>query len=178
MAEQLSFHVDKKLGITNVLLQDLVRICAPIRCKGVFSSDIIPPPTCPATYIVNLSPSWESVGHFVAVIILPSHVLYADPFGFPPPPTNTFIQSFLNKARRGGKSKRRGKGVFFSKKRVQATFSPFCGLYSLLFCASHEPRTKCRVPKTYFSTIKPNALYSKTNDRKCIQKLYETLKAK
>ncbi len=191
-------HVTKK-GISNKYLQELAAFISPKECQGVFSVDMLPQKIfTPSSFIVNLAESGVLLSHFVAVIITPSHVFYADPYGLPPPPahSNRHLDAFLRRAQesfckqdeksadpRDARKKmkkrthffpREKKKIFYSGKQVQALNSKFCGLYSLLFCAASEKQ--CKIPSNFFKSLSPQTLVNRKNDKKCLKKLQEIVR--
>jgi hypothetical protein len=97
---------------------------------GVYPLDKLPDRLIkPAAVVANTSDSTQSSGHWVA-FYFPDEgsSQYFDSYGTIPlhPEFFTWLQKF-----------NMHKELFFNKKRYQATDSPVCGLYSLVFLARH-----------------------------------------
>ena len=139
-------------GLRNDVLEKFLhQLCHP-HFAGVYSVDAVPPPLLNfrrgggKCFIVNLSPSHLSSGHFVAVYIKDKILWYFDSYALPPPAHNRHLMNLLRRW------KKKGHGV-----KIVLTFpvqnfnSLFCGWYTAAFCMMVALYTGC--DPQYFSNF-------------------------
>ena len=137
-------------GLRNdVLERFLHQFCHPC-FAGVYSVDAVPlyllnfhrTGKC---FIVNLSPSHLSGGHFIAVYIKEKILWYFDSYALPPPPHNHHLMNLLRRWK-----KKNGNGLkIVLNFPVQSFNSLFCGWYAAAFCMMVALYTDC--DPRYFS---------------------------
>jgi hypothetical protein len=87
---------------------------------GSFSKDMLPFPPQPKFYILNLDKSTGPGTHWVLLYnVRPSHVIYFDSFGMPPP---RIVNKYMNQT---------GKRIVINKVNLQNIKSNCCGWYCL-----------------------------------------------
>ena len=139
-------------GLRNDVLEKFLhQFCHP-HFAGVYSVDAVPPQLLNfhriggKCFIVNLSPSHLSSGHFIAVYIKEKMLWYFDSYALPPPAHNLHLMSLLRRW------KKNGNGV-----KIVLTFpvqnfnSLFCGWYTAAFCMMVALHTDC--DPRYFSNF-------------------------
>ncbi len=138
-------------GLRNdVLERFLLQFCHPC-FAGVYSVDAVPPHLLNfhrtgKCFIVNLSPSHLSSGHFIAVYIKEKILWYFDSYALPPPAHNHHLMNLL----RRWKKKKNGNGLkLVLNVPVQSFNSLFCGWYAGAFCMMVALYTDC--DPRYFS---------------------------
>jgi len=140
LAKFTSEHVDSNLGITNLLLNDLIhQITSSIaesnkksRPRFLKVSNLgdmaMNRKTPPCSYIVNLGRQGsEPTGHFVACLDTGDKILYLDSFGQPPPPE---LLNLWNKEKR--------RGIFYSNTTIQDITSSHCGMMAAAHVVNFE----------------------------------------
>ena len=111
-------------GITNVYIKCLLSEYCP-KFGGVYSSNDIPNKLLDESdygIVVNLSDVGERGSHFIAIVCLPSHVLYIDSYGHECQDRD--ICGFLSKL---------NKPVYYNRRQIQSYDSNFCGFFSMLY---------------------------------------------
>lgn len=198
----LKKHVHKNKGVSNNYLHELASIISPKNCRGVFAVDQAPEDiTPPSSIILNLSNSSVPNGHFVAVVVSPNHVFYADPFGMPPPPRaiNPDLHKFFERLQKPKEEKQVGGGGEGKKKRGCKTqmdrekkntcvvkrrrpkkiFFSEKRVQALQskFCGLYSLlfcaacEKQCSIQPKYFKNLPLTTQHCKENDQKCVKKL-------
>ena len=111
-------------GVTNVFIEEILFDNAS-HFYGVFSNDNVNPNLKYLnrfSVVCNLSNGNEDGSHFVAIIALPTYVLYIDSFGLPCVTEN--LCEFLSTL---------NKPVYHNSKQIQDFYSNYCGFYCMLY---------------------------------------------
>ena len=99
--------------------------------------------------IVNLSPSWTSGSHYVAIFVRKKCIMYFDSFGL-----DCFNEDIREEL------KKYNQDIIHSNKQIQSFSSLFCGFYCIYFLISMERRQSF---KTFLNLFKHVEL--KKNDK-------------
>ena len=111
-------------GITNIFIEEIL-FNNTSHFHGVFSSNNINLSLKHLTkfsIVCNLSNENEDGSHFVAIIVLPTYVLYIDSFGLPCVTESVCkFLSLLNKP------------IYHNSKQIQDFSSNYCGFYCMMY---------------------------------------------
>lgn len=112
------------IGLSNNYVENLSKLCIK-NFKSVLPCDLFSKTALNIgeKFIVNLSPSQEKNGHFVAICVTENSFTYFDPYGIPC--YNPYILSAFHQ--------RPNFKIDCSKKAIQASFSYFCGFFCICF---------------------------------------------
>ena len=137
-------------GLSNKYVNFLAKKCIS-NFRAVLPSDIFSKKklSCGDKYIVNLAPSYESMGHFVVVCVEKDHFDFMDPYGLP------VYNQFINKAF----LKKPKFEVKHFKQDIQGLgkISYFCGFYCLCYLICKEKKiTKKQFGSLFSRSFKDN----------------------
>lgn len=121
--------------------------------KGTYSSDTIPKDYYDeASYIVNLSKSYELGSHFICIIKRKSYVYYFDSYGIPP--YNEDISKYLKSFKLP---------IYHNSVKIQHAKSKFCGYFCMLQVLVTDVKCKITLNMDFYKTD------TMRNDDLCIQ---------
>lgn len=164
---EMEWHVNKT-GLSNVLVQDLVRRMTRHNKHflGVFAFDQIPIQKiiAAARKAASLRENVVTIinvgQHFVTVVIGPDSVLYIDSFAQEIPSKMKKFRALVSKLTMDGKRQ-----LYVNKMRIQPFSSTHCGLYAALFTVWYLSPPRDRRKQSFHR----DAL--KLNDDLCVQYL-------
>ena len=160
-------------GLRNDVLEKFLRQFGHRHFAGVFSVDLVPPQLINVhqggkCFIVNLSPSHRSGGHFIAIYIKEKNLWYFDSYALPPPAHNHHLMNLLQRWKKRRKNVRIRRVLTYP---VQNFNSLFCGWYTAAFCMMVTIYSSC--DPRYFSNF-----FSRQNlnhNEKIVQYLIKSL---
>ena len=140
-------------GLRNDVLEDFLHQFCHRHFAGVFSVDTVPPQLLNVRrrercFIVNLSSSHQTDGHFVAIYIKKKNLWYFDSYALPPPADNHHLSTLLQTWKKIGSGARIKYVLTYP---VQSFNSLFCGWYAAAFCMMVARYPNCHPP--YFSNF-------------------------